>query len=93
MPSALRTLCWKIAVLGTAIPLVACSPAGDNILPWNESGILLRGQAFPRDVPVEPVYCYSTIGWIDCYKMPQIGAERRRVGLPHVGHPQQGMSR
>jgi len=47
---------------------------------WNEEHILYDGHAEPRIISVAPVYCYRTIGVVDCSERPMSGEEQRMVG-------------
>lgn len=46
---------------------------------WNEEHILYEGNAEPRIISVAPLYCYQTIGVVDCFERPQVGQEQRLV--------------
>ena len=51
-----------------------------------EQNILASGHAMQRPVqPVTPLYCYRTIGVVDCSALPETGAGARLVG--HFGPP------
>ena len=47
---------------------------------WNEEHILYDGHAEPRIISVAPLYCYRTIGAVDCSERPLVGQEQRLVG-------------
>ncbi|MEH6755600.1 MAG: hypothetical protein V7788_15720 [Alphaproteobacteria bacterium] len=71
----------KGALLAAALILAACAnPFGDNAPSFEE--ILSAGWLGAEDkrVPVDPVYCYVTIGAPDCHAEPLAGEGGRLRG-------------
>ena len=49
---------------------------------WNEARMVSDGWLKPRQIPVEPTYCYETIGHSDCFRVARKGQEYRLIGAP-----------
>jgi len=75
-----------LAAIAAATLLGACSTDGvmsvfENPRPWpNERRVLAKDWIVPgRRAEEKPVYCYRTLGAVECYREPLAGAEDRRV--------------
>ncbi len=79
-----RALFGVVILLGAAVS--GCDefrpykPWFRDTIGWNEEHILYDGHAEPRIISVAPIYCYQTIGVVDCFERPQLGQEQRMVG-------------
>lgn len=76
----------RIAGMLAAALLGGCNPFGSFAPTETE---LLTGAFTPRDrlPPGPPVYCYSTLAEVDCYRTPQPGEAHRLVaGDPPVAY-------
>ncbi|MDH3236399.1 MAG: hypothetical protein OEQ29_23005 [Alphaproteobacteria bacterium] len=74
-----------IAVIASAV-LAACKTDGimdffEEARPWpNERRVLARDWVVPgRRAEEKPIYCYRTLGSVECYPEPIAGQEHRRV--------------
>jgi len=74
-----------IAVIACAA-LSACKTDGimevfENPRPWpNERRVLARDWVVPgRRAEEKPVYCYRTLGAVECHPEPVAGQEHRRI--------------
>ncbi len=52
---------------------------------WNEARMVSDGWLKARPIPVEPSYCYETIGQTDCFREARKGQEYRLTTPPEKG--------
>lgn len=90
MPLSIRVARSILAVAVLAGAATGCIKEPENELyvrfGMTEHNILASGNAMQRKLaPPAPLYCYKTIGVVDCSILPEAGEGARLVG--HYGPP------